>query len=82
MKQNRNVSRPSSSVGIFKKPDHRYYDCLEPHTILCSWCGARDVFKPRCLRSNPTGNRQEGMFRNKMYSRPKHLKPFCYLLLS
>lgn len=47
------------------KTGHTYFDCLAPRTVFCYGCGAKNIYKPNCLKcsNKASGNGQKDVRR-------------------
>lgn len=41
------------------KTGHRFKDCVAERLIFCYGCGAKNTFKPKCEKCNPSENRKQ-----------------------
>lgn len=52
------------------KTGHRFDDCLGERRVFCYGCGAKNIYKPRCNKCNPSENRKRDAQTNTLPAHP------------
>lgn len=68
------LNRPNYDMCICWNCDdigHAYFDCQNPiRNVFCFGCGAKNVYRPQCIRCNPGNSRAGGMITGRFRPNP------------